>query len=177
MPNNLDSFNRSAPVWKSASNPALESDATAALRTALRDSEEDYSNTAALWETFQNFVLRYQYGQFMDKVVGDAYSRIEASIRENEYESLRNKAVASLREAIREELTDEIREELRPSIETKLRLEMRSSVRATVVEQLNGELIEKMRPAVEKQLREELMRNQEFIAEVKAEMQRKILGL
>ena len=180
MNRSFDEFNRPPPVWKSIDNPTLEHDATAALRSALAETEEDeeeLGTTAALWNTFQRFIIRYQYGNFMDKTIGLARSRIEAAIRESEYESLRSDAVTSLREEIREKLTEQIRTELRPAIETKLRVEMRSSVRALVVEQLNGELIELMKPAIENQLKRDLMQDQEFIAEVKAEMQRKILGI
>lgn len=177
MPPALDDFGREPPTWFAPENDDLQRSATAVLRDALAIAAAERSNIDALWDTFQAFMLRYQYGEFMDQIVRSSYSRVEQAIQDNEYDALRAKAIEALRVEVREHMTKEVREKLRPEIEEQLRAELRSSVRSAVVEQLNGELLAIMKPAVERQLRSDLMGDPEFVAEVKAELQRKMLGL
>ena len=177
MSRNLDEFQRPPPVWQSQSNPSLQSDATAVLRDALTEATEDFTNINSLWETFQSFILRYQYGEFMDKFVLDTRNRIELSIRETDYESVRDDAVSTLREEIREDMTASIRKEMQPSIEKEIREELQQTLIEIVRGELTEELLRVLKPAVEKQIRNDLLADAEFMAQVKSDLQRKILGL
>ena len=177
MSRNLDVFHRPPPVWQSTANPSLQSDATAVLREALAEAAEDFADISSLWETFQSFVLRYQYGEFMDRFVLDTRNRIELSIRETDYESVRDDAVSTLREEIREDMSASIRREMQPSIELEIRTELRLTLLDTVRAELKEELFRVMTPAIEQQIKNNLIGDPVFMAQVKSDLQRKILGL
>ena len=153
MSNPLDCFDREPPFYTDAENPTLASAATQALRKALKDASEQAAEVGELWDVFRSFVTRYQYGEFVSSLVEGTRSELREAIAEAERAALRGEALNALKSELRTTHAEEIRDELRQ------------------------ELLSELKPAFEKTLRAKLLADPGFIADVKAELQRKILGL
>lgn len=149
------------PEYFDRSHPQLASSATRALRGALQSSVENACEVEGLWDVFQSFVRRHEHGVFMDALVGDLHSDIRAAIMAEKEEELREEALVMLRKTIKHDVANDLREE----VTNELRQEMLSII------------VDEIRPDVEAQLRAELMVSADFIASVKADLQRKMLGL
>ena len=152
MPTDPDDFEREPPFYTDAGNPRLATAATDALRRALACASENAVEVGEFWEIFKGFVTRYQYGEFMAAIVDQVRSDVRSAIANAEHDALRKEALIELRDQLREEHEDEF------------------------TEQLREELMVELRPAVEKTLRGKLLADPGFIADAKAELQRKILG-
>ena len=149
----FDDFEREPPGYTDASNPALSIAATAALRRALARASENAVEVGEFWEVFRDYVTRYQYGEFVASMVDGTRSEVRSAIAAAEHKALREEALEALRDQLREEHEDEFTEVLRQ------------------------QLLNELRPIVEKTLRAKLLADPGFIADTRAELQRKILGI
>lgn len=149
----LDDFDRKPPIYFDAVNPALAAAATDALQRALEQASENAVEVGEFWEIFRGFVTRYQYGEFVSSMVESVRADVRRAIADAEHKALRQEALEALRDQLREQFEDELTEELRQQLSSELRV------------------------TIEKSLRAKLLADPGFIADTKAELQRKMLGL
>jgi hypothetical protein len=176
-----EEFTGELPQYRDAAHPRLALAGTRALRVALERSAENACQVQDFWDVFQNFVRRHEHGTFVDTLVRDLESEVREAIILERTDELRAEVIAALHDEIREECEDAIWEE----VSNELREEVEEQVRATLICEVEPELrkalraaiIEEIRPEIEVKLRGELMVSADFIASVKADLQRKMLGL
>lgn len=169
------------PQYRDADHPRLALAGTRALRVALERSAENACQVQDFWDVFQNFIRRHEHGTFVDSLVRDLESEVREAIVLERTDELRAEIRAELRDEIRKECQDTIWEQ----VSNELRDEVEDLVRATLIHEVEPELrkalraaiTEEIRPEVEVKLRGELMVSADFIASVKVELQRKMLGL
>jgi hypothetical protein len=169
------------PQYHDVDHPQLALAGTRALRVALERSAENACQVQDFWDVFQDFVCRHEHGTFVDALVRGLESEVREAIVLERTDELRAAIVIELRDEIRkecegavwEDVTNDLREEIEEQVRAKLirevEPELRKALRATIIEEI--------RPEVEVKLRGELMVSADFIASVKADLQRKMLGL
>lgn len=149
------------PEYQDAEHPRLAAAATSALRAALERSAENAWEVQDLWDVFQNFVRRHEHAAFVDALVAGLHEEV--------------------RDAIATEKMGELRDDARNKVYLMVQADHGDAIRRAVADELRAELkqqiIEEIRPGIAEQIRNELMASAEFIASVKADLQRKILGL
>lgn len=149
------------PEYQDTKHPRLAAAATSALRAALERSAENACEVQELWDVFQNFVRRHEHGAFVDALVGELHEAV--------------------RDAIATEKMGELREDARSKVYLMVQADHGDAIRRQVADELRVEvrqqIVDEIRPGVEAKLREEMMINPDFIASVKADLQRKMLGL
>ncbi len=169
------------PTYSDSLHPKLAESATRALRVALEKAQENGCQIQDFWDVFQNFVCRYQHGVFVDVLVGELVGEVKAAIIDEKSEEIEAEIIEEIRDEIRKESQDaifmEVAEELRETIEDEVRSRLILEVEPLLRKELRQAIMEEIRPQVEMQLRSQLMVDPEFMASVKADLQRKILAL
>jgi len=169
------------PEYQDRDHPQLAAASTRALRVALERSVENAYNVQDFWDVFQNFVREYEHGAFVDALVSDLTDEVRAAVVMERTEELRQELIEELRKEIRKECADsifeEVSEELREVVEEQVRSKLIREVEPVMRRELRTLIVEEIRPEVEVKLRGELMTDADFIASVKADLQRKILAL
>lgn len=169
------------PEYQDARHPHLAAAATRALRVALERSRESGCQVQDFWDVFQNFVRRHECGTFVDSMVRDLENEVREAIVLERTDELRDEIRAELHDEIRKECKDSIWEkvsnELREEIEEEVRITLIREVEPELRKELRAAITEEIRPEIEVKLRGELMVSADFIASVKADLQRKMLGL
>lgn len=178
---NEDELTGQLAWYHAKDHPKLGVAATRALRIALERSAENACQVQDFWDVFQNFIRRHEHGTFVDALVRDLENEVREAIVLERTGELRAEIRAELRGEIREEcqgsIWEDVSNELREEIEEEVRISLIREVEPELRRTLRAAIIDEIRPEVEVKLRGELMVSADFIASVKADLQRKMLGL
>ena len=169
------------PSYKDTECPQLAFAATRALRVSLDRSVESACTVQDFWEVFQNFVRRYEHGIFIESLVDGLKNDIREALILEKTSEIRAEILAELRDEIRKEceatIFEDVSQELREEVEEQVRAKLIREEEPALRQELRAQIIDEIRPQVEVKLRGELIVSADFIASVKADLQRKILGL
>ena len=133
--------------------PDLEGLAENALQDALSNVMDDNSLADHIWEQFMNILSAYKSAvatSIHDAVRDEIYQQALS----DEYDNIKNRAIA---DALNGSSFENEIYDLRADVEARLHTELR--------------------PIVTERIKTELLSDQEFIADVKNDLKRKILGL
>jgi hypothetical protein len=120
-----------------------------------------------MWKTFREHLSALQYQYFINKSCVEVREELVAHICENEQQWLQEAAVERLIERFKKEKGDKLRRKAEKELITQY------GGLCKFKDQLKNEL----RLQAEQELKRELLENPVFIAEVKDELKRQLLGL
>lgn len=176
-----EEFTDELPKYHDRDHPQVALAGTRALRAALERSSENACQLQDFWDVFQNFIRQHEHGAFVDVLVSELAFELRTAVWAERTDEFKQELIEELREEIRKECADtilsEVSTELREEVEAQVRTTLIREVEPVLRRELRAVIIEEIRPEVEVKLRGELMTDADFIASVKADLQRKILGL
>lgn len=163
------------PDWVARSDPEFRKIVTNMLHSDLENASRTRHSSADLWQVFEAFLRRYMYTEFLDEVSITTHSRLVQAVTSEDPAKLRAEAV----ELIKLKLYPKIREEVSGSLRASLTNELQGTIRTEIEQQLREEvrakLLAEMRPLIATELKRDLLNDSKLIAEVKAELNQRIL--
>jgi hypothetical protein len=151
------------------------------LDSALEAAKQDNATIDSLWNIFLDHIQSHLFAEEIARQIEDFKSELEVAIKKDCYPQLEKAALLQVKKEVREqvekELTDEARKTLTPliqsSIKNQLEKEFEFSLRPIIADKLKRDL----EPSVREELREKLLKDPDFINEVRSELKKKILGI
>jgi hypothetical protein len=171
----------SNPKYVDSRNPSVQNVGNKILNSAIEQSKEKSSPPNEYLQLSLDHIKEYEFAEIISKKFELYKLEVQQSIRDDCSAEFRSIALKEITKEVREEVESALKAEhtlkYRPIIERSVKIQLEKEFNISIKPGLTKKLREDLEREIKKSLKEELMKDPDFINEVRSDLKRIILGL